>query len=468
MTGPKLFPNLGETIVAGHVKSENLNPRQIRRVIMLLAGSVGLMMTGFGIIMPVFARRLGELGSGVEALGLMTMSFALTQLIAAPFMGSLADRIGRRPLIILSLISFTLANIGFLWAPTIKIFILIRALEGALTAGLFPASMGIVADIVPEKNRAQWIGILMGSYSAGFIFGPAMGGGLYDLYGFEAPFVISAILGFLAFVAAGFLVQETRTPVIRKREQLQNLRNPLKKPGTAASLLSSLPKPKYIFFTILFLNFITTFAFAFIEPQMVFYFYDDLGWSTTRFGLVVGVFGMAMVSSQMLLGRLSDQFGRKPLIFIGFILSLSFYFGLAFSKVFAVALLFAFIAGIGDALKGPALGAFVLDITEKRHRSRIIGIKESALALGGVVGPALVAIIGSRVMPQTVFIIAGCTIAFGALISILVLKEPEEAQSKDEDEDENGMRELMEKRQIAAQTCTRGVITWAKSIRDNQ
>jgi MFS family permease len=72
------------------------NPRRARRVIMLLAASVGLMMTGYGIVMPVFARRLGEFGSGVEALGLMTMAFAIAQFLLAPFMGTLADRFGRR------------------------------------------------------------------------------------------------------------------------------------------------------------------------------------------------------------------------------------------------------------------------------------------------------------------------------------------------------------------------------------
>jgi DHA1 family tetracycline resistance protein-like MFS transporter len=149
-------------------------------VILLLAASVGLMMTGFGIIMPIFARRLGEFGSGVEALGLMTMSFALAQLVAAPFMGSLADRYGRRPLVLLALAAFAAANIAFLFASSTIAFIVIRTLEGALTAGLFPAAMGVVSDVVPEKQRAQWVGVVMGSYGAALIFGPVLGGVLYD------------------------------------------------------------------------------------------------------------------------------------------------------------------------------------------------------------------------------------------------------------------------------------------------
>ena len=114
--------NLGQVVVATEVTTSRLNHRQARNVILLLAASVGLMMTGFGIIFPVFARRLGELGSGVEALGLMTMSFALAQFVAAPIMGSLADRYGRRPLVLLGLTAFFAANIGFLFANSITAF----------------------------------------------------------------------------------------------------------------------------------------------------------------------------------------------------------------------------------------------------------------------------------------------------------------------------------------------------------
>jgi len=118
--------NLGQVIIGSEVTLSGQSLRRARSAIILLAASVGLMMTGFGIILPVFARRLGEFGSGVEALGLMTMSFALAQLVAAPIMGSLADRYGRRPLILLSLAAFAAANVGFLLVSTTTGFILVR------------------------------------------------------------------------------------------------------------------------------------------------------------------------------------------------------------------------------------------------------------------------------------------------------------------------------------------------------
>ena len=76
--------------------------------------------------------------------------------------------------------------------------------------GFMPAAMGVVADIFPEHKRAQWLGILIGSMGAGIIFGPVVGGVLYDGWGFQAPFIVSAVKASTPFVAATILVTETR------------------------------------------------------------------------------------------------------------------------------------------------------------------------------------------------------------------------------------------------------------------
>ena len=123
-----------------------------------------------------------------------------------------ADALARR-----ELAAVAAANIGFLLVSSTTGFIIIRVLEGALTAGLFPAVMGVVADVVPENERARWVVIVMGRYGAGLIFGPVVGGILYDGWGFAAPFITSAIMAIIAFVAAVVMVSETRTPEMRWR-----------------------------------------------------------------------------------------------------------------------------------------------------------------------------------------------------------------------------------------------------------
>ena len=171
MSAPAIPENLGRSDVATEGVNSGLSERRARSTILLLAASVGIVMTGYGIIMPVFARRLGELGSGVEALGLMTMSFALAQFVAAPFMDTLADRLGRRPLVLTALAAYIVANIGFLLAPTVAVFTAIRALEGALTAGLFRRrweswAMSFRIASGRSGSASSWAATAPGSYSA--------------------------------------------------------------------------------------------------------------------------------------------------------------------------------------------------------------------------------------------------------------------------------------------------------------
>jgi DHA1 family tetracycline resistance protein-like MFS transporter len=456
--------NLGQVIVAGEVVSSGPSPRRARSVIILLATSVGLMMTGFGIILPVFARRLGEFGSGVEALGLMTMSFALAQLVAAPFMGSLADRYGRRPLILLSLASFAAANIGFLFVSSTTGFIVIRVLEGALSAGLFPAAMGVVADVVPENDRARWVGIVMGSYGAGLIFGPVVGGILYDGWGFAAPFITSAIMAVIALVAAVVMVPETRTPEIRWREKLRNRRTTASAPVSEESFWASLPRPLYVFGTLLVLDFIGVFVFAFVEPQMIFYFYDQLGWTTIQFGVVVGAYGLAMVFGQLVLGRSSDRFGRKPLIVLGILLSTSLYAGLVLVTRFPLMLLVAALAGLGSALISPALSSYYLDITDEQYRARILGLKESSASLGGVLGPLLLVGVSAMMSAQGVFTLAGVVMVAAAGLAIIALPKPRQIDAKTKDMS----WEFSEKRSLAAQSALRGVVLRSSAARETK
>jgi multidrug resistance protein len=434
----------------------------MRKIILLLAASVALMMTGFGIIMPVFARRLGEFGAGVEALGLMIMAFSLAQLVASPFMGTLADRFGRRPWILVALAAFALANVGYLIAQSTLMFILVRAVAGALTAGLFPAAMGVVADLVPEKKRAQWIGIVMGGYGAGMIFGPVLGGFLYDGWGFAAPFAISGALGLIALICAGIMVPETRPHAVRRREALRQRRIAAGTPTHGASWWASLPRPLHILGMLLLLDFVSTFAFTFVEPQMVFYLYDELGWSTIRFGLVVGVYGLAMVFGQTVLGQASDRFGRKPIIVVGLLLNTTLYFGIATVTAFPLMLLVCAVAGLGAALISPALSAFYLDITPEQHRSRVVGIKESSLSLGGVAGPLLVVVAAGFTTPKGIFIIAGLIMLFGTLLALAVLRSPRPAAEEMGDV----AWEIANKRSLAAQTSLRGIVMRAATERE--
>jgi MFS family permease len=451
---------LGKVIIVRQVTTSQMEPNRIRNIILLLSASVALMMTGYGLVMPVFARRLSEFGDGVEELGFITMSFALAQLIGAPLMGSLADSRGRRPIILLSLISVAFSYVGYVLAPSTIFFILIRGAAGFLSAGLFPAAMGVVSDLVPEDRRARWAGIVMGSYAVGMIFGPVIGGVLYDALGYAAPFILSAVVAFMALIAAFFMIPETRTPEIRQREILRN-RHANPQPVRQASIWDALPRSLYIFLILLVIDFISSFSFAFVEPQMIFYFYDVLRWSTTQFGVLVGIYGITSVIGQMGLGQLSDKWGRKPLIIAGLIPNMLFFGGLAVLTDYYAMMIGAAFAGLGNALIAPAANAFYLDITAEEHRSRVIGVKGSFWSLGGVLGPLAVAVVAGIMAPQQVFWIASGMVLVALVLAVIFLREPQHIKTESLDPRDQASSQ----RSLAAQATLHNIVIAASAAR---
>lgn len=388
------------------------------RVVLLLAATVALVMTGYGIVYPVLPRRLVELGASVDALGLMIMVFAGAQFVLAPFMGSLADRLGRRPLILVALIGFGAANLALLRAESAQLYILIRLFEGIITAGLLPAAMASVGDLAPPDRRGQWAGAIMGGFSFGIAIGPTLGGLVYEALGFAAPFVISALLALPALVLVALLVPETR-PLSAVGSE-----SPAGRPARGGPL-EGLPRPLYLLAALLTLDFLAIFVYAFAEPRFAFYVYDPLGFSPTQFGMILGGYGLAMGLGQAVTGRIADRFGRRLPIVVGFLLNVAFYLGLAVMPDFGLLLVVSIVAGVGTALLTPALSAAYLDLAAEAHRARVLGLKESAAALGGMAGPLVVALTSHRLTAEAIFAISAVLPILAAGLALVALRPGE-------------------------------------------
>ncbi len=454
--------HMGKIFQATRVATAVMEPRRARIIIVLLALCTAFQMTSYGMIFPLFARKIGDFGDGVEVLATSVMAYSLAGVIAAPFMGSLADRFGRRPLLLVSFAVFTAAFTGYYLAATSLAFIAIRGLAGALTAGLGPATMGLVADIAPEDERARWIGIIGGGTSAGFIIGPVAGGLLYDKWGYGPPFLASIGIALITFLIAFFIIPETHTREERRRDILHQKRAARLAPetGTAVSFMASLPRPILAFGILLFINLSMIFAWFFIDPQLPFYVFDELGWSTAQFGSAISFYGWATLVGSLVLSQSSDRLGRKPILIIGLILHSAQYVGLMFSNVYWTIIVAFVIAGLGEALLNPALSAAYLDITPEEHRSRAMGIKGAIGSLGSLAAPALVMVIIRYVPPQSVFLISAVLILSTALLVFIALRLPGRTETA-----RDLAWEVSQKRIMAAQSALHNVTVSASTAR---
>jgi len=155
--------------------------RSITLALTFMIGCITLMMTGFAIIIPVFPQRLQALGLGSETLALMEGAFGLGMLLFSTPMGTWSGRIGRKPILFISLAGFILTNLLLAFVNTPVLFVLIRFVEGALISGLTPAAMSIVGDTIPLEKQGRWIGMLTTAQAVGIALGPGIGGFLYQL-----------------------------------------------------------------------------------------------------------------------------------------------------------------------------------------------------------------------------------------------------------------------------------------------
>jgi len=388
-----------------HAETRSIrSPRQFDplKIVSALSVCMALQMTSFVMILPLFARRFTELDAGVEALSFSAMAYALTSTVAAPFMGALSDRFERRPLVLVSLAAYILAFSGYLFAPSAQSIILLRGLAGAFTAGLVPAVIGIVADLAPTDRKAQWIGIVNGGASIGWIVGPVLGGMLYDHWGYGISLITSIMMAITTFFTAHLTLRNVREAQTSKLETRSNI----KRRSLLKAFRASLPDSMSTFSILLGIAFTVMFAWAFIEPRFMFYAYDNLEWNSSTLGLMMSTYGIAMMLGEFTLSRLSDRIGRKPVILIGLVMFSAQFIGLAFSRDYLLIATAFIIAGFGNALYDPALSAYILDNTPETHQGQILGIKSTAGSLGSILGPALVVLFTNILSAQDIFMIA--------------------------------------------------------------
>jgi MFS family permease len=172
------------------------------------------------------------------------------------------------------------------------------------------------------------------------------------------------------------------------------------------------------------ITFSVLFAWAFIEPQLMFYAYDDLGWSSSQLGLAMSTYGLTVMLGEVGLGRLSDRLGRKPVLVLGLALFSAQFLGLVVSRDFIPIVAGFVVAGAGNALFDPALSALFLDLAPEAHKGRVMGIKSTLSSLGSLAGPALVVAFVARLQPQGLFLISLVLIGLVALLAGLLLRVP--------------------------------------------
>lgn len=334
-------------------------------------------LLGFGIIIPLLPFVAERTGASPLEVTMLMASYSLMQFIFAGAWGRLSDRIGRRPVFLLSIAGSALALLVFAFSTTYLLLLLARILHGAMNANIGVAQAAL-SDISTPDDRARMMGLFGASIGFGFVFGPAIGG-LLGGYSLQAPAFAAAALAAVNLASAYLFLPETR-------------------PGEGAA-----PRPWRLFDvelwtrggaggprTLLFVVFLAMTAFSGMESIFALWTERRNGWSALENGLIFSYFGIVIVLTQgMLIRPLRARHSERILALTGLagiavgLVALALATGLAL-LLFATGLL-AFFQGILQ----PNLSSTLSMSAERGETGRVLGAGQSVSALGRVVGPLL-------------------------------------------------------------------------------
>jgi len=268
---------------------------------------------GFGIIIPVLPKLLADMQSisineASTYGGYLITAFAIAQFVFSPIMGNLSDQYGRRPVILLSLLGFTVDYLLLAVAPT-YIWLLI----GRVVAGIFGASFtsanAYIADVSTEENRSKNFGMLGAAFGLGFIIGPLLGGVLGEI-GTRVPFYVSAGLTFINFLYGYFILPESLSPENRRPFKWQRA-NPF-------ATLKRIASYKTIG-TLLIAFFMLHLGSHAVQSNWTFFTMYALDWSEGMVGLSLAFVGLIVgVVQASLAQKAADKFGLGKSIVLGF------------------------------------------------------------------------------------------------------------------------------------------------------
>ena len=272
----------------------------------LIFAFVFLDLLGYSLILPLLPYYASDFGATLTLVGLLGTVNGLGQLIAAPIIGRLSDRYGRRPLLILAVSGTILGFLLLGFANSLWMIFLSRAVDGLL-GGNTALARAYITDITEPKDRAKRLGLIGAAFGLGFIIGPVMGGFL-SLMGLNVPAFVAAALSIINLVAVLIWLPESLPP--SERSQMRT------NPHTAfnlANLIDELRRP--CVGPLLMIRLFYSFAFTLFQSNFSLYAKDVLKLDVQNTGLILTYVGMLSIIVQgFAIGKLTDRFKERTLV----------------------------------------------------------------------------------------------------------------------------------------------------------
>jgi multidrug resistance protein len=369
--------------------------------------TVALDLVGFGIIVPILGHYAETFGANGFQVGLMFATFSIAQMVCAPILGRISDRVGRKPVIIFSLIGTAVGSIVTGMAGALWVLFLGRALDGASGASVAVAQ-GAVADIAPPEQRAKLMGMMGAAFGVGFVVGPALGG-LAALGGPHVPFFVAGGIAAVNAVVAIFRLPETKpdTSHIPATHGRRGALTPALQRFAVVGFLSMLG----------FAGFESTFSLWGKENE-------NFGFTSGTASLVFVFVGITLVAVQGgLIGPLTAKLGSRKLLRVGLSLVAVGLLLLSVATSWIVLLVALFMLSMGQGFSGPSGGSLVAELAPVERRGEAMGYQQSTSAFGRIAGPVMAGVLFDQVGISAPFAVSG-VLMVAALLAVWSITRP--------------------------------------------
>ena len=339
-------------------------------------------LVGFGVVIPLLPFYGIHFGASPAEITWMMACYSLAQFFFSPLLGRLSDRLGRRPVLLISLSASIASYLWLGFADTLWMLFAARLLSGA-GAGNIAAAQAYITDVTTPETRAKGMGMIGAAFGLGFTIGPALGGLVAgsnpSAAALARPAFLAAGLSFIAFVIALARLKES-LPAAARNLSARPSRWQVARDVSTRPVLRRL----------ILLLFVTITAFAGMETTFALWANSAYGWGPRAVGYNFLYVGLVLVAVQGgLIGRLSKRFGEARLIIAGSAMIALGLVGLPFALELWRLLIVNTLLALGMGMLSPSITSLISQQASIGERGGILGVSQSASSLSRIIGPGI-------------------------------------------------------------------------------
>lgn len=369
------------------------------------------------IILPLLPFYAQTLGASATQVGLLFSVFSLCSLFSGPLLGRLSDRVGRKPLLVVSQVGTLIGLLVLAGAQSLWVLFVARIIDG-LTAGNLSLAQAYIADVTEPSNRSRAFGIIGIAFGFGYLIGPALSGFL-SKYGYPVPILVAAGLSLTSILATSILLPGGKPAGATAAD-----------PGPGGRRLSLLAWNQYAQYfrrpglaPLLWQFFCFTFAFAAFTGGLALFLERRLVWQGKPFGAeqvgyvfaFAGLFGVILQGG--FIGRLVRRFGEAHLVTAGFLAAAVGYAVLAVTYGIPVLFVAGIVSAFGNGVLRPTLTSLITQQVDRSEQGVVLGLNQSLLSVSQIFGPALAGLLIDHGQLSLWAMTAGVVAALGLLIN---------------------------------------------------